>query len=131
MPIENPTHHTCPDCGFMWEHGEHGGHRCAVYLKAKIERLEAGLRMMATDAGITLEHYLSIARPSWLDGGAEAVAMAKEDEAMGVQGLVEALEEIVKQYPNPDISHVDYRVHACRHAEQALAARRAQQGEKP
>ena len=43
MPIENPTHHTCPDCGFMWEHGEHGGHDCAVYLKAKIERLEAAL----------------------------------------------------------------------------------------
>ncbi|WP_437881064.1 phage protein NinX family protein [Pseudomonas sp. LRF_L74] len=36
--------------------------------------------------------------------------------------LVDALEMIVKQYPNPDISHVDYRVHACRHAEHALAA---------
>jgi len=45
--------------------------------------------------------------------------------------LVEALEEIVKQYPNPDISHVDYRVHACRHAEQALAAYRAQQDPAP
>lgn len=39
----------------------------------------------------------------------------------GVNGLVEALQEIVKQYPNPDLSHVDYRVHACKHAEQALA----------
>ena len=43
--------------------------------------------------------------------------------------LVEALEEIVKQYPNPDISHVDYRVHACRHAEQALADYRIHQPE--
>lgn len=40
-------------------------------------------------------------------------------------GLVEALEAIVRQYPNPDISHVDYRVHACRQAEQALGAYRA------
>ncbi len=40
-------------------------------------------------------------------------------------GLVEALEAIVRQYPNPDISHVDYRVHACRQAEQALDAYRA------
>ncbi len=35
--------------------------------------------------------------------------------------LIEALEAIIKQYPNPNISHVDYRVHACRSAEQALA----------
>jgi DnaJ-class molecular chaperone len=40
-------------------------------------------------------------------------------------GLVEALEAIVRQYPNSDISHVDYRVHACRQAEQALDAYRA------
>lgn len=37
------------------------------------------------------------------------------------QRLREALEEIVKQYPSPNISHADYRVHACRHAETALA----------
>lgn len=35
--------------------------------------------------------------------------------------LIEALEAIIKQYPNPNISHVDYRVHACRSAEQTLA----------
>lgn len=44
-----------------------------------------------------------------------------------VAGLVEALEEIVKQYPNPDISHENFRVHACRHAETALASHRKQQ----
>jgi hypothetical protein len=43
------------------------------------------------------------------------------------EALVEALEEIVAQYPNPDITHVDYRVNACRHAEHALAAHHAQQ----
>lgn len=35
--------------------------------------------------------------------------------------LREPLKEIVRQYPNPDISHADYRAHACRHAELALA----------
>lgn len=35
--------------------------------------------------------------------------------------LIEALEAIIKQYQNPNISHLDYRVHACRSAEQALA----------
>lgn len=40
--------------------------------------------------------------------------------------LIEALEAIIKQYPNPNISHVDYRVHACRNAEQALADYRSE-----
>lgn len=35
--------------------------------------------------------------------------------------LVEALEKIVQHYPNPDITHEDYRVRACKNAEQALA----------
>lgn len=37
--------------------------------------------------------------------------------------LREALQQIIDQYPNPDLSHVDYRVHACRCAEQALSAK--------
>ncbi|MEC7474386.1 MAG: hypothetical protein VX946_13730 [Pseudomonadota bacterium] len=39
--------------------------------------------------------------------------------------LVDALEAMVRQYPNPDLSHVDYRVHACKQAEHALASYRA------
>jgi Lar family restriction alleviation protein len=39
--------------------------------------------------------------------------------------LVDALEAIVRHYPNPDISHIDYRAHACRQAEHALANYRA------
>lgn len=46
--------------------------------------------------------------------------------AQDVSGLVEALEAIVKHYANQDLSHVDYRVHACKQAEHALAAHRAQ-----
>lgn len=55
-----------------------------------------------------------------------------EHSVQDVRGLVEALEEIVKQYPNPNITHIDYRVHACQHAEQALADHRQaqQEGEK-
>ncbi|MCR4508935.1 hypothetical protein NUV66_06425 [Pseudomonas sp. 32.2.56] len=45
--------------------------------------------------------------------------------AQDVRGLVEALEAIVRQYPNPDITHVDYRVQACKQAEHALEAYRA------
>lgn len=39
--------------------------------------------------------------------------------------LVDALEAMVRQYPNPDLSHVDYRVHACKQAEHALGNYRA------
>jgi len=40
----NPTHHTCPDCGYVWKHGEHGGHNCVPRLKEKIEKLKSALR---------------------------------------------------------------------------------------
>jgi len=36
----NPTHHTCCDCGYVWEHGQHGGHSCSDLLLKKIENLE-------------------------------------------------------------------------------------------
>lgn len=36
----NPETHTCPDCGYVWKHGEHGGHSCAVMLKAKVAEME-------------------------------------------------------------------------------------------
>lgn len=50
---------------------------------------------------------------------------ASPPPAQDVSGLVEALEAIVRQYPNPDITHVDYRVQACKQAEHALEAYRA------
>lgn len=34
--MPNPETHTCPDCGYVWKHGEHGGHSCAVLLKARV-----------------------------------------------------------------------------------------------
>lgn len=49
---------------------------------------------------------------------------ASQPPAQDVSGLVEALEAIVRQYPNPDITHVDYRVQACKQAEHALEAYR-------
>lgn len=32
----NPTQHECPDCGYTWLHGQHGGHSCKDRLLAKI-----------------------------------------------------------------------------------------------
>lgn len=40
--MTNPTHHTCPDCGYVWEHGKHGGHSCVTRLLAEIARLKRG-----------------------------------------------------------------------------------------
>ncbi|MGQ7957635.1 hypothetical protein ACUTAF_07955 [Pseudomonas sp. SP16.1] len=74
-------------------------------------------------------HGGTVRFPVWnTDGGREPPAgtmlYTTPQPATDVSALVEALEEVVKQYPNPDITHVDYRVHACRHAEQALATYR-------
>ena len=33
----NPELHTCPDCGYQWKHGQHGGHSCAENLKKQLE----------------------------------------------------------------------------------------------
>jgi len=39
----NPTHHTCWKCGFVWEHGKHGGHSCSDQLKEKADRMQTAL----------------------------------------------------------------------------------------
>lgn len=26
--MTNPEFHTCPDCGYKWRNGQHGGHSC-------------------------------------------------------------------------------------------------------
>ena len=50
---------------------------------------------------------------------------ASQPSVQDVSVLVEALEAIVRQYPNPDITHVDYRVQVCKQAEHALEVYRA------
>lgn len=40
----NPTHHTCPDCFYDWNHGQDGSHSCVQRLKARISVLSAALR---------------------------------------------------------------------------------------
>ncbi|WP_442965256.1 hypothetical protein, partial [Pseudomonas sp. FIP_A4] len=46
-------------------------------------------------------------------------------EQIGDDQVAVALEAMVRQYPKPDLSHVDYRVHACKQAEHALGNYRA------
>ncbi len=41
----NPSHHRCYDCGYVWQHGQHGGHDCKGNLKAAIERVAALYRL--------------------------------------------------------------------------------------
>lgn len=46
------------------------------------------------------------------DDGHELTGPMTEKDARAFLGLLEAVIEISRQYPNPDISHVDYRVGA-------------------
>jgi hypothetical protein len=41
----NPTHHSCIYCGYVWQHGQHGGHDCKGNLKAAFERVAALYRI--------------------------------------------------------------------------------------
>ncbi|MGY8830077.1 MAG: hypothetical protein ACKVIS_11090 [Pseudomonadales bacterium] len=46
--MNNPTHHTCPTCGYTWLHGQHGGHSCALQLKPQIDSLAMLVRMLVS-----------------------------------------------------------------------------------
>ena len=35
----NPKTHTCAMCGYVWLHGQHGGHSCATRLKSQRDEL--------------------------------------------------------------------------------------------
>jgi len=35
-----PKTHTCSTCGYVWLHGQHGGHRCSEYMAKTIDHLK-------------------------------------------------------------------------------------------
>ena len=39
--MSNPEFHTCPICGYTWEHGRDGSHNCTVKLRQRIAELES------------------------------------------------------------------------------------------
>ena len=40
MNQSNPKTHTCPTCGYVWDHGRHGGHNCSDLLLEQNKRLK-------------------------------------------------------------------------------------------
>ena len=36
--------HKCCTCGYIWDHGKHGGHSCSDRLSLRIKKLEAALQ---------------------------------------------------------------------------------------
>lgn len=41
--MPNPETHTCPDCGYVWKHGENGSHYCPTHLRALVSEFRAAL----------------------------------------------------------------------------------------
>ena len=41
----NPSHHRCHDCGYVWQHGAHGGHDCKGNIKAHRDKLGGALKI--------------------------------------------------------------------------------------
>lgn len=41
--MPNPETHTCPNCGYVWRHGQDGSHSCTLRLVARVAELEAQL----------------------------------------------------------------------------------------
>jgi hypothetical protein len=49
----NPKTHTCHDCGYVWTHGQHGGHSCIGRLQIqRDELLEACINLENDDGAI-------------------------------------------------------------------------------
>lgn len=44
--MTNPEFHQCPDCGYKWRHGQHGGHSCKNRLIKQRDELLAALKDM-------------------------------------------------------------------------------------
>lgn len=65
--------------------------------------------------------------PDYMSASCQDV-MRAVDREMELRERVAELEqfasEIIKQYPNPNLDHEDFRVHACRHAETVMAKHR-------
>lgn len=43
----DPSHHRCYDCGYVWQHGQHGGHDCKANIKAQRDRYRQELLFQA------------------------------------------------------------------------------------
>ncbi|WAT32244.1 zinc ribbon domain-containing protein [Pseudomonas sp. GXZC] len=99
LPIDNQG---CPKCGY--EDNTAG----------RILALDEIMKLPADDQA----HTLNDVSPAFI----VAIVNAARAEKPTTATLVEALEKLVLHYSNPEITHVDYRVHACKSAEQALAA---------
>ena len=69
----NPETHTCPDCGYTWRHGQHGGHSCTVRLKAQRDELLEALRDLTSAEGLP-EGYAN--RKVLIDNARTAIAKA-------------------------------------------------------
>lgn len=131
-------------CNCPWNPDSHA-ETCPVYMREQIDTLRAANQRLETElsairgtirtdnsaviAGLQADNQrLEVERKRW-EALAEKAWSATDiafsqsiNSAIEIVRLREALEQIVAQYPNPNISHVDYRVHACKCAEAALAS---------
>lgn len=46
MTYQNPKTHECPTCGYVWNHGKHGGHSCSDRLLADNKALKAQVNQL-------------------------------------------------------------------------------------
>ena len=44
-----PKTHTCPDCGYIWEHGINGSHSCVLQLKNNLQKTSIYLTHLHLD----------------------------------------------------------------------------------
>lgn len=70
--MSNPEFHTCPTCGYTWQHGQHGGHSCVERLVKQRDELLSALKTAAMafeSRGNTGDAYQARAAIAIVEGG--------------------------------------------------------------
>lgn len=92
--MSNPEVHICPDCGYQWRHGEHGGHSCVHILKQRNEQLhtEKATLLAAIDiyrfCHIQLKNTVEFADNGAAGYSADEELMSKFDSANDIALIV-------------------------------------------
>ena len=72
--------HTCPTCGYEWQHGKHGGHSCSDRLEVQRHELLEALKELSNAVIVSchpshiLRHYAASADKAIAkaEGGSDA-----------------------------------------------------------
>lgn len=115
----NPTHHRCCDCGYVWQHGKHGGHDCKGNLKSQLAAVKAEREEEKRDHQLTVDTYRNVIEPK--HDATKAALNASQAELSRIRGYLPKEHILVCNSNHSDPIGVDMCI-CVRHWMEKLAA---------